>query len=167
MVKTKLTELFTSRLKEVLTEGKWVIGTNFKDQITDLSWKEAIQKIGPLNSIADLTFHTSYYIAGVADVLEGGALEIRDQYSFDYPPVKSDQDWKGLVNKFGTDSERFINLVQKMSEEKLYQPFVDEQYGNYLRNLDALIEHTYYHFGQVVIIRKMIKSGIKMIFPPL
>ncbi|MEM9339243.1 MAG: hypothetical protein AAGA66_10980, partial [Bacteroidota bacterium] len=86
---------------------------------------------------------------------------------FDYPPVKSDQDWKGLVNKFGTDSERFINLVQKMSEEKLYQPFVDEQYGNYLRNLDALIEHTYYHFGQVVIIRKMIKSGIKMIFPPL
>ena len=40
----KLTQLLANRLKEVLTEGKWVIGTNFKAQIEDLNWKEATKK---------------------------------------------------------------------------------------------------------------------------
>lgn len=155
----KLAGLLANRLKEVLTEGKWVIGTNFKDQISDLNWEEATQQVNSLNSIADLTFHTSYYIAGMTNVLEGGELEIRDKYSFDYPPVKSELDWKNLVNKFCTDSEKFIKLVGNLTEERLQETFVDEQYGNYLRNVDAIIEHTYYHFGQVVIIRKMIKTA--------
>ena len=154
----KSTELLTNRLKEVLTEGKWVSGTNFKAQIIDLSWKEAIQKVGALNSIADLTFHVSYYIAGMTNVLEGGPLEIRDKYSFDYPPIESEEDWKDLVNKFCSDSERYISLVEGMDEGKLSATFVDEKYGSYQRNIDAIIEHSYYHLGQVLLIKKMIKT---------
>ena len=154
----KLPQLLANRLKEVLTQGKWVIGTNFKEQIFDLHWQQAIQKVDSLNSIADLTFHLSYYISGVTNVLEGGTLEIRDKYSFDYPPIESEQDWKHLVDKFCSDSERFIQLVENLSEEKLQETFVDEKYGTYLRNVDAIIEHSYYHFGQVVIIKKMIRG---------
>lgn len=156
----ELAELLVNRLKEVLAEGKWVIGTNFKEQIIDLDWKEATESVHSLNSIADLTYHVSYYISGMANVLEGGELEIRDKYSFDYPPVESEQDWKNLVGKFCSDSERFIKLVSNLTEQKLEETFVDEQYGNYLRNVNAIIEHTYYHFGQVVIIRKMIKNAV-------
>ena len=153
----ELIKSLTSRLKEVLTEGQWVIGTNIKEQILDLSWEEAVQQIDSLNSIADLTFHLSYYIAGVTNVLEGGALEIRDKYSFDYPPIKSEEDWRNLKNKFCTDSKRFIELVEKLDEERLYETFVDEQYGDYQRNINGIIEHAYYHFGQIVIIKKMIQ----------
>ena len=39
-----LSQLLANRLKEVLTEGQWVIGTNFKAQIEDLDWKEASSK---------------------------------------------------------------------------------------------------------------------------
>lgn len=155
----KLTESLANRLKEVLIEGKWVIGTNFKEQIFDLNWKEAVQNIDSLNSIADLTFHVSYYISGVANVLEGGSLDIRDKYSFDYPSIKSDEDWRNLIKKFCEDSERLITLVEKMDEDKLYEPFVEEQYGNYLKNINAIMEHAYYHFGQIIIIKKMIKSS--------
>ncbi|PRX56957.1 DinB family protein [Flagellimonas meridianipacifica] len=157
----KQTQLLANRLKEVLTEGKWVIGTNFKAQIENLNWKESTQKMHGLNTIADLTFHTSYYIAGVASVLEGGNLEIRDKYSFDYPPITSEQDWKNLVNKFCGDAERLIQLVENLPEEKLQQTFVDEKYGTYHRNIDVIIEHSYYHFGQVVLLRKMIKGTIE------
>lgn len=155
----KVTEVLTTQLKEVLTEGKWVIGTNFKEQIEDLDWKEATQKVGSLNSIADLTFHTSYYIAGVSNVLEGGELEIRDKYSFDYPPINAEKDWKKLVEKFCADAKKFISLVNNLSEEQLEETFVDPQYGNYLRNIEVIIEHTYYHFGQVVILKKLIKEA--------
>jgi hypothetical protein len=32
----------------------------------------------------------------------------------------------------------------------------DEQYGTWQRNLEAVIEHSYYHLGQIILIRKMI-----------
>lgn len=155
----KLNKYLTNRLKEIFTEGKWVLGTNFKEQIADLNWNEAVQKVDDFNTIADLTFHIHYYIAGVIKVLEGGSLDIKDKFSFDAPPIKSKQNWSDLVNKFCSDSEKFISLVENMSNEKLLSNFVDEKYGNYYRNIDVMIEHTYYHLGQVILIKKRIKHG--------
>lgn len=156
-----LAKSLSDRLKEVLTEGKWVTGTNFKSQIINLGWQDAIKKIENLNSIADLTFHINYYVAGVSKVLEGGPLEIKDQFSFDSPSIQSAEDWENLVNKFCIDAEKFIQLVERMKEEKLLSDFVDEKYGTYYRNIDVMIEHTYYHLGQVLLIKKLIKRQLK------
>lgn len=154
----KLNNYLANRLKEIFIEGKWVLGTNFKEQIMDLDWIQATQRIDDFNTIADLTFHIDYYIAGVAKVLEGGALDIRDKFSFDSPPIKSEQDWQNLINKFCTDSEKFIELVENMSEENILADFVNKQYGTYYRNIDAMIEHTCYHLGQIMLIKKRIKT---------
>ena len=154
----KLNKYLANRLKEVFTEGKWVLGTNFKEQIFDLNWTQATQKIEDFNTIADLTFHIHYYISGVRNVLEGGSLDIRDKYSFDSPPIKSEQDWRDLVNRFCSDSEKFISLVANMADEKLLSDFVDEKYGTYFRNIDVMIEHTYYHLGQIILIKKRVKN---------
>lgn len=53
------------RLREVLLDGKWIANTNFKEQILSLSWEQAIQKVGNLNTIALLTFHINYYLQGI------------------------------------------------------------------------------------------------------
>ena len=147
-----------SRLKEVLTEGTWVTGTNFLKQITETNFKTATTEIYGLNSIAKLTFHIHYYIAGVLQVLEGGPLTIKDQLSFDMPPITSDEDWQNLINQYTTDAEKFIDLVAKLSDEKLKENFVKKEYGDYERNINVLIEHTYYHLGQVALIKKLIKE---------
>ena len=86
-------EYLVNRLQEVLTNGKWVTGTNFKEQILSTDWKDAVASIDGLNSIARLTFHIHYYIEGVTKVLQGGPLEIRDQYSFQSPLIQSEADW--------------------------------------------------------------------------
>ncbi|MDO6674597.1 DinB family protein [Tenacibaculum sp. 1_MG-2023] len=132
------------------------MGTNFKEQIIDLDWKQATQKIEDFNTIADLTFHINYYISGVLKVLEGGTLDIRDKFSFDSPPIKSEQNWKELVNKFCSNSEKLISLVEKMTDEKLLSDFVNKKYGTYFRNIDVMIEHTYYHLGQIILIKKKV-----------
>ncbi len=59
-----------------------------------MTWVQATQKIGTLNTIAALTFHVNYYLAGILKVFRGGELEIRDKYSFDIPPIDSEADWK-------------------------------------------------------------------------
>ena len=147
-----------NRLREVLLNGKWIANTNFKEQILSVSWEQAIQKVENLNTIALLTFHINYYLAGLLNVFAGGKLEIKDKYSFDLPEIKSEKDWNKLVNDFLVNSEIFANQVEHMEESMLDQPFADEKYGSYLRNIEGVIEHSYYHLGQVSLIRKMIEQ---------
>jgi uncharacterized damage-inducible protein DinB len=145
-----------NRLREVLLNGKWIAHTNFKEQILSISWEQSIQKVDNLNTIALLTFHINYYIKGLLNVINGGNLDIRDKYSFDLPEIKSKMDWNDLVNEFISNAEMFADKVEQMEEGTLNQPFVDEKYGSYSRNIEAIIEHSYYHLGQVSLIRKII-----------
>lgn len=154
----KTSKYLVNRLQEVLTNGKWVTGTNFKEQILSTDWRDAVESIEGLNSIAKLTFHIHYYIKGVTKVLQGGPLEISDKYSFQSPHIQSEADWNDLTDRFCNDSEKFISLVAKMTEERLFDRFVDEKYGDYKRNIDLMIEHTYYHLGQILIIKKLINK---------
>jgi hypothetical protein len=151
----------SNRLREVLLDGRWIANTNFKEQITNTTWQEATCKIGSLNTIAALTFHINYYVAGLLNVFENGRLEIRDQFSFDLPPIRSESDWKNLVREFITNAEQFSAQVEKMPEDQFTAAFADEKYGNYQRNIDGVIEHTYYHLGQVSLIRKLISEQTK------
>jgi uncharacterized damage-inducible protein DinB len=147
------------RLREVLLNGKWIANTNFKEQITGIQWQEAIQRIDNLNTIASLTFHINYYLKGILNVFHGGTLDIKDKYSFDLPEIKSERDWKALVDEFIVNAEDFVGHVQHMDDALFDQPFVDPKYGNYLRNIEGVIEHSYYHLGQVSLLLKFIRQG--------
>ena len=150
-----------NRLKEVLLNGYWIANTNFKSQLESVTWVQATQKIGTLNTIATLTYHVNYYLAGLLNVLKGGELEIRDKFSFDVPPITSETDWKTLIYEFVLNSEQFVEAVAQMSEDKLNEPFVDEKYGTYLRNIEGVIEHSYYHLGQVSLLKKLMLEIMK------
>jgi hypothetical protein len=145
-----------NRLREVLLNGKWIANTNFKEQILSVNWKQAIQKVDKLNTIAMLTFHVNYYLNGLLDFFNKGKLEINDKYSFDLPDIQSKTDWEDLVNNFIRNSELFADKVEQMEDDQLDQIFADEKYGNYLRNIEGVIEHSYYHLGQISLIKKMI-----------
>jgi hypothetical protein len=149
-----------NRLTEVLLNGRWIANTNYKAQIENLTWKQATQKTGSLNTIASLTYHIDYYLAGMIHVFRGGELEIRDKYSFDIPPIESENDWKQLVEEFIRHSEVFIKEVLNLSDSKLDAVFAEEKYGTYLRNIEGLIEHSYYHLGQIVLIKKIITEKV-------
>lgn len=146
------------RFKEVILDGHWIANTNFKELLADLSWQQATQQVGTLNTIAALTFHVNYYIGGLVNVFKGGGLDIRDKYSFDLPPIQSAEDWDKLRNELWSNAEAFAEHVALMAEAKLDGPFVDEKYGTYRRNIEAMIEHAYYHLGQVAMLRKLIAT---------
>lgn len=147
-----------SRLQEVLLDGKWIANTNFQEQILSVNWKEATTSVGTLNSIAALTFHIKYYLKGLLQVLEGGPLDIRDKYSFDLPEIASEQDWQNLIEDFINYAKSFVKAVGNLNDDKLDAPFIEEKYGNYWRNIEGVVEHSYYHLGQVSLIKKMLKE---------
>lgn len=155
-----LSTQIANQFRDAQLSGKWITPTNLKNEIMDVDWKEATTKIGSLNTIAALAFHINYYVEGLIKVFEGGPLDIRDKYSYDMPSIQSKEDWEKLRNKICADAERFAEYVENLPEEKISAPFIEEKYGNYFRNLTGQIEHTYYHLGQMVLIKKMIREGV-------
>jgi uncharacterized damage-inducible protein DinB len=153
------TKILAKRIKEVLLDGHWIANTNYKEQIENLTWIEARQKIGNLNTIAALIYHVNYYIHGLIKVFNGGELEISDKYSFDLAPIESETDWEKLRDEFLQNSQTFITEVTNMPDNELDEPFVNEKYGTNLRNIEGVIEHCYYHLGQVSLIKKMLKEN--------
>ncbi|MDQ6469067.1 DUF1572 domain-containing protein [Flavobacterium sp. LHD-80] len=145
-----------SRFREIILNGTWVANTNYKDQLENLDWKIAVIPIQNLNTIAVLAQHIHYYIDGINTVFKGGTLDIKDKFSFDFPPISSLGDWENFLTKFWTASEEFASLVEQMPDERLDESFVDEKYGSYRRNIDCMIEHSYYHLGQIVLIKKLL-----------
>src|SRR4051812_14424920 len=112
-----------ARFREVVLNGTWVAGTNFKDQLSDVNFEMAVKKTGDCNTIALLVLHIHYYIAGILHVLEGGSLDIRDKFSFDFPPVNSNEEWRNISDKFLRDSEKFAQLVEQMTTDQLKADF--------------------------------------------
>jgi hypothetical protein len=147
-----------NRFREIILNGTWVANTNYKEQLINLDWKIATTPIKNLNTIAILAQHIHYYINGINIVFKGGSLDIKDKFSFDFPPINSQEEWDLFLSKFWKDSEEFATLIEQMPDEKLEQGFVDEKYGTYKRNIEAMIEHSYYHLGQIVLLHKMIKD---------
>lgn len=152
----KISNNLADRLREVFLDGTWIAHTNYKKILSEVDQAMATTKIGNLNTIAMLTYHVNYFLEGLLPVLDGGALDIQDKYSFDLPPIKTEADWQKLVNDLLSNAEKFIEKVRSLSDEKLLGPFVDEKYGTYLRNMEGVIEHSYYHLGQVALIKKQL-----------
>ncbi|QBZ97578.1 DinB family protein [Flavobacterium sangjuense] len=155
----KSTEEISSRFREIIFNGTWVANTNYKHQLADLDWETATKQVGSLNTIAVLAQHIHYYINGINNVFKGGSLDIRDKYSFDFPAIQSQKDWEAFLSRFWNDSEEFASLIEQLPDEKLDAVFVDAKYGTYRRNIDAMIEHSYYHLGQIVLLKKLNCNG--------
>jgi uncharacterized damage-inducible protein DinB len=152
----KETYQISKRFREVILDGTWIANTNFKHQLSGSNWKIATNKIQSLNTIADLAQHIHYYINGINAVLKGGSLDIKDKFSFDFQPMNSQEEWEVFLLKFWNDAEEFASLIENMPDEKMNENFVEEKHGTYHRNIDAMIEHSYYHLGQIVLIKKLL-----------
>ncbi len=151
----KTSSQLAERFREVLLDGKWIVNTNFKESLSNINWQQATQKTGSLNTIAALTFHVNYYIAGLCDFFENGKLEIHDKYSFDFAPINSAEAWDALRKSLFENSEKFAKFIESFSDEKLNEIFADEKYGTYQRNIEGMIEHCYYHLGQISLLKKL------------
>ncbi len=151
------TSEIANRLQEVFVDGTWVANTNFKVQIESTPWQKAIVRKEGLNSIALLTFHINYYLEGLIGVLNGGPLDIKDKFSFDMPAIENELQWLELISRFNNNAAKFIQQVRVLDDAQLNLPFVAAKYGTYLRNIECVIEHSYYHLGQVVLLNKLLK----------
>jgi hypothetical protein len=150
-----LTAQIAKHFRDVHFGGNWT-SVNLKETLAGITWQQATAKVYSFNTIAVLVYHINYYVSAVMKVLQGGPLDAPDKYSFDHPPIQSQQDWEKLLDKTWADAENFAGLVEQLPDSILLENFSDGKYGNNNRNLHGIIEHTHYHLGQIVLIKKIL-----------
>jgi len=146
----------SKHLREVYFGGNWT-SVNLRDGLSNVRLQQAITKFHSLNTILALVYHINYYITAVTKVLEGEPLNASDKFSFDHPQIQSEEEWQNLLDNTWKDAEKFASLIEQLPESKLWENFEDGKYGNYYRNIQGIIEHTHYHLGQIVLIKKLLQ----------
>ena len=154
------TTQIAKHLREVYFGGNWTC-VNLRDTLAGLTWQQATKQVYSFNTIATLVCHMGYYVSVATKVLQGGPLVGKDELSFTHPPINSQEDWDQIVTGLWTDVEAFATLIEHLTDTTLTENFTNEKYGSYYRNLHGIIEHTHYHLGQVVLIKKIL-VGEKM-----
>lgn len=132
--------------------------SNLAEVLKDVDWQMATKKLGSCNTIAALTYHIHYFYVVTIKVFKGGPLDGNDKLSFDHPAINTQEDWDALLETVWKSAKLFSEQVASLSEEKLWETFCDEKYGNYYRNIQGVIEHSHYHLGQIAILKKLIKE---------
>ena len=143
-------------LRDVFFGGNWT-SVNLRDSLANITWQQANSKIHSLNTILALVYHINYYISAVTKVLQGEPLVASDKFSFDHPSIQSEEEWQQLLDETWKDAENFAYWIEQLSESKLWEDFEGGKYGNYYRNIQGIIEHSHYHLGQIVLIKKLLQ----------
>ena len=154
----KTSKLIAKNLHQVYFGGNWT-ASNLKDSLDGISLDMATKKVTGLNTVLALTYHIHYYLKGALDALKNGELTIRDKYSFNHPKLQSEVEWQEFQNNLWTEAKEFIFLIEKLEDAILQSNFIEEKYGSYYRNLAGIIEHTHYHLGQIVVIKKLLSTA--------
>lgn len=157
MTAISISKQLSTHLHQVYFGGNWT-EVNIKDTLAAITVEVANHKIEGFNTILALTYHIHYFVKGVIPVFKGGKLEIRDKFSFQHPKIETQTEWEKLQMDMWEEAEELIELLSQFPNENWDDYFTDEKYGSYFSNFIGLIEHTHYHLGQIVIIKKMVAS---------
>lgn len=152
-----ISALIAKHLREVHFGKNWT-WSYMQEHLNDVTWQEATQKVGDLNTIAVLVYHSYYYVTAASAYLETGKLDSSDKLSFEVPPIQSEEDWQRLLKTVYDGIEAFAQKLEQLPDEQLYEVFSEEKYGNHYRNLAGIVEHTHYHLGQIVLLKKLIRK---------
>jgi len=149
----KQTERIANNLRTCFFGKNWP-GVALKPIIENSSFELATKRVNEAHTIYELCFHIIYYLKGASQVLNGHPLNIKDKYSFDTPELEGDLAWNEFQQEMWDIVETLASQIEKLDDAILEYEFENEIYGDYGRNLWGLVEHSYYHIGQISLIQK-------------
>jgi len=68
---------------------------------------------------------------------------------------KDEDEWNEAVEQIESDKAKFIDLLED-EEISLFEPFKNEPNINLLREALLIADHTSYHTGQIIVIRRLL-----------
>ncbi|CAN5311968.1 hypothetical protein BH11BAC6_BH11BAC6_16960 [soil metagenome] len=153
----KITALVAQHITDIFEADNWT-EVNIKNTLCDVDHIEATThtKASP-NTIAALLHHLSFYNDVVLMRLSGICPEIDDINGFNVPPIKNEQQWQQLKETVLDSARQLSEAVKNFPEEQI---FMQTRSGHctYYKMLQGIAEHAHYHLGQIIILKKLIRT---------
>ena len=151
-------ETVASCIKQSFEGENWT-GVSITETLKDVSWQQAQQKTtASLNTIASLVHHLYYWNQVLLQRSMGKNPAVPESNGFDVKEFKNDDDWNDLKEKTRQSFIQLADAVKNFPEEKLEETYAAGK-SSYYKNFQGITEHAYYHLGQIVILKKLIRSG--------
>ena len=145
-------------LWEQLYDGDPWTWIRLKDILKDVdAVQAACHPIPNANSIWQLVQHCSGWRRNVLRKMQGEAFRSPDDNYLSEPDNVSPQAWEQLLADFEQVDTDWRNFISTLSDEDLDRPYApaDGKYTWYAV-IHGLMHHDNYHFGQIVILKKML-----------
>jgi uncharacterized damage-inducible protein DinB len=80
-----------------------------------------------------------------------------DEYWPKDPEPNDEDEWSNAVDQIESDRAKFIELLED-PEINLFEPLPNERKVNLLREALLIADHTSYHTGQIILIRRLLNA---------
>lgn len=154
----KITQLIAAHLQEAFDGNNWS-DVNVKDTLDGITFRQAthVTNASP-NTIAALLYHMTFYNKAIKQRLQGIEPEISAANGFDLPPITSEYDWDQLKKNAFDAVNQLVNAIRNFPDKRLTEENPAGK-GSFYKKLQGVIEHNYYHLGQIVILKNLIKKS--------
>jgi uncharacterized damage-inducible protein DinB len=154
----KTTGTLAQNLLHTFEGDNWT-DVSIADTLADISFKEAITRTAASpNTIASLVNHLWYWNTIIMLRMKGENPVIPEENGFDVGKLNTEHDWKKLVAKTHRSFIDLADAIRNFPPEKLPDP-VSNGRSTVSRNLYGIIEHAYYHLGQIVMLKHLVKNS--------
>lgn len=152
-----LPQQIATHIRDIHFGNNWT-DSDMKMVLSDVTWQEAMDSSLPCNSIALLVFHTNFYLRIVHKRINRDYTKFKHEDSLEMPNIASEADWQALLQQTWDDAEVFATAVEQMPEARLWEE-ISPSNGIFYKHLHGVVEHNHYHLGQIVLVKKLLRSA--------
>lgn len=156
----KITELIARHILEVHEGNNWT-EVDVTQTLQDVTMEEAtLRTQASPNTIAALLQHLTFWNRVVVKRIYGIAVGETPDNGYFVPELLDEADWQRLKADNLKSAHELAAAIRQFNVDALEQPILPEHDTAY-RNLQGSVEHVHYHLGQMVILKKLIRSKQK------
>ncbi len=153
----KLASLIAQHLIDAHEGNNWT-EVSIADVLKDVTLEEAITLTAASpNTIASLLHHLTYWNRVMVQRIAGNEVVIDEYNGFALPPLQTEDDWLQLKIDNNLSSHELAVAMIHFDDAKLEEPLVNGGSSAY-KNMQGAVEHVHYHLGQMMVLKKGIKT---------
>lgn len=153
----KLTDTLSENILNVFEGNNWT-DVSITDILSAISFTQAnTVTAASRNTIAGLAHHLLYWNKVIMQRLQGEDPAIPDSNGFDAGELTSEKTWQNLVAELRQSFVDLSSAIRNFPEDRL-NDLTKSGKSTIGDNLYGIIEHAYYHMGQMMILKNLLMS---------
>jgi len=147
--------------------GKLWMGDNFEKKINAITDEEAfLRPLPQLHSAAELIAHLTAWRNDTILKIKNARGELTDNGENNWPDndILKKIGWAVLIQSYRDSTFQIIELLKEKDDSFLNERYYDQDYGDHFEYsfaINGMLHHDLYHLGQLGIVLKLVKHGVR------